>query len=167
MRKQNGSSATRPRLVQPRRLAGYAGAPPCRALQGGSRRMRDARRRTNAGLRARAVQREGASSEPMPRGVRLAELSGSCVERQSCSDRALHERLGHGASDRVDRPPARAVRGQDATNPGGAQRLDRWLDARFEQSTGQMKAAEKPSDAGLPGQTLSVTQDVDRARMRT
>jgi len=56
------------------------------------------------------------------------------------------------------------VGGQDATNAGGQQGLDRRLDARFEQSTGEVQAADKPSDTGLTGQTLSVQQDVDHAR---
>ena len=59
------------------------------------------------------------------------------------------------------------MRRQDATNACIAQRFDRWLDARFEQSAGEMQAANKTSDVGFPRQTLSVKQDVDRARVRT
>ena len=98
-------------------------------------------------------------------GVSLGSLALVRTLRSFPPRAARRPRAWHGRSHE---PPFSLSSAQASTrNSGCTQRLDRWLDARFEEFAGEMQAAQEPGNTGLPSRTLGLRQDVDHARVRT
>src|SRR5262245_7488859 len=134
------------------------------------------RRVASASLRSRTGGDAGRADEAASPALRRSGLATAVRLGRKEPDRTvskaddgsvgpLGEARGHRTRKQVDCVRAGAMSRQDATDIDGRECLDRWLDDRLEDPTGEVKAPDQARDPLLPGDPLSVAQHVHDARM--